>query len=764
MVAFEDEPLKTEDPPSSKFSDQCSEVSPADSWMRTSRVSLAWAAGEVEQVRWQWLHRNGFRDYDIIANEKIEASYQRGESHVRLKTGKNRRTPMEIFFVNMIQNDPITRNTRKVRRLGPDSWCGNVKRWIMSWIRYIETGSNPRVTFDMYDQRRKDLLASLENKEQNAMDIYGTNCAARCVRSVWFQIVSMMVVMLNTIWIGIDAQYNNEANVMKFTFFVFVEYIFCILFILELATRFFSYRLVKLCLLDAWFVFDFVLVFLMVLELWALPLYLLASGVESMSDPEFGNLSILRMARLLRLTRLSRIARLLRMIPEVMTLLKGITLALRSVGFTMLLLVVLLFIFGVIMKQQAEVDEVLAPVFPTVTESMWILLVQGAFLDEVGGILGTLKERSWALTIVFLFFVFLGCFTVLNMLIGILCEVMSSVSRAEKDFMAVAYLKSTLLDIMECHDKDDDRHIHKSEFDMMVRNPDMHATLVKFGVSVSDLISLKDVLFEQKVTNVQDEEAEGDMEASNSRSPGRKDSLASTASTKQDLVLQNDQVQPSKISFAVFLEIVLRLRGGNRANVNDIVDLRDYLRYRLDRLEHRIGEVEAVQPAIRHGSTSSLDVSTDTCSSVPNSAWRGYPPQHTTVNLALNEAGPLAPLAETGQERPSPLRCLAALSRNAPRSEERHSPRRCVAALSRKSPHSEEEPPSLRSAAAAIESEVFAEAEAVPPPLGTLILQQLESLRQEVGELRGEVSQIKETQDQLRSGAVWVRANTSRSL
>jgi len=47
---------------------------------------------------WQWEHRTGFRDYDMAANVRIEEAFQRGESKVRLKTGKNGTTPMEMAF------------------------------------------------------------------------------------------------------------------------------------------------------------------------------------------------------------------------------------------------------------------------------------------------------------------------------------------------------------------------------------------------------------------------------------------------------------------------------------------------------------------------------------------------------------------------------------------------------------------------------------------------------------------------------------------
>eukprot|EP00438_Fugacium_kawagutii_P012119 Skav220368 [mRNA] locus=scaffold609:151450:157723:+ [translate_table: standard] len=82
-------------------------------------------------------------------------------------------------------------------------------------------------------------------------------------------------------------------------------------------------------------------------------------------------LTILRTVRLLRLTRLGRIARLLRAVPEVVTLLKGIAAAIRSVFFTLLLLLVLLFVFGVVFKTQAKEDfPELHGLFPSVTLSV----------------------------------------------------------------------------------------------------------------------------------------------------------------------------------------------------------------------------------------------------------------------------------------------------------------------------------------------------------------------------------------------------------
>merc|ERR1719504_611801 len=97
---------------------------------------------------------------------------------------------------------------------------------------------------------------------------------------------------------------------------------------------------------DNWFKFDFVLVSFMILETWIMPL--VASGGGGLSQ-----LSILRLLRLLRLTRM---ARLMRSVPELLTLIKGIVAATRSVFSTMVLLILTTYVFGIIFTQAFKDD------------------------------------------------------------------------------------------------------------------------------------------------------------------------------------------------------------------------------------------------------------------------------------------------------------------------------------------------------------------------------------------------------------------------
>merc|ERR1719316_884742 len=82
----------------------------------------------------------------------------------------------------------------------------------------------------------------------------------------------------------------------------------------------------------------------MIMETWMMPLM--------MGDGEGGGAGSLSILRLLRLLRLTRMVRLMRSVPEVLTLIKGMAAASRSVASTMGLLVSFIYIFSIIFTQQ----------------------------------------------------------------------------------------------------------------------------------------------------------------------------------------------------------------------------------------------------------------------------------------------------------------------------------------------------------------------------------------------------------------------------
>merc|ERR1711974_141096 len=80
--------------------------------------------------------------------------------------------------------------------------------------------------------------------------------------------------------------------------------------------------------------------------------------------------------KIVRLCRTARIVRLLRMFPELLVLIRGIGIAIRSVFFTLVLLIVLTYVFSICLKIMTESDpDINNEYFPTVWTGVKTMLL-----------------------------------------------------------------------------------------------------------------------------------------------------------------------------------------------------------------------------------------------------------------------------------------------------------------------------------------------------------------------------------------------------
>lgn len=320
------------------------------------------------------------------------------------------------------------------------------------------------------DAMKASLYDDLDKKEYYVKDFYKeTGIVPEIAKSDWFGNVTLVVIMLNAIWIGIDTDHNKATTLNKADLeFQIAEHLFCTLFTTELLIRFLSFKEKVNCLRDGWFKFDTFLVTSMVIETWILPIIV--------GDGDGPGIVPLSMLRLLRLLRLSRMARLARSFPELVTLLRGMFAALRSVGSTIVLLILFMYVFGIVFAQQSKGIETLEEIFIPLPQAMFTLLVAGTICDDITTVADALKEESPVLCAMFFGFVVVAAFMMLNMLIGILCEVVTAVSEAEKEKAAVSFLKERLLGILKEVDQKDCGRISKDEFESFVMHPSAYAT------------------------------------------------------------------------------------------------------------------------------------------------------------------------------------------------------------------------------------------------------------------------------------------------
>jgi len=314
--------------------------------------------------------------------------------------------------------------------------------------------------------------------------------------------------------------------------------------------RFLSFQRKRNCFRDFWFVFDSVMAALMALDTWVMTILL--AILPNDGGGGLTNASMMRMLRLLRLTRMARMARLLQAVPELLILIKGIMSAMRSVLFTLLLLGLVLYVFGICFAQLTKDTPVGRRNFDTVPFAMHTLFLRGTLMEDMRPLVQELAQQHYGFAAIFYVFYIISASFLLNMLIGVLCEVVNAVAATEKEELTVNYVKSKL---QECFqhgglDTDCDGMISKDEFAKILDNPLAARSLTEVGVDVFGLVDLQDFIFE-----AEDE---------------------------------NGESKEKQLSFCDFMEVVLQLRGSNNATVKDIVDLRKFVQKNNKMLEERV--------------------------------------------------------------------------------------------------------------------------------------------------------------------------------
>merc|ERR1711871_1762872 len=104
--------------------------------------------------------------------------------------------------------------------------------------------------------------------------------------------------------------------------------------------------------------------------------------------------------------------------------------------------------------------------------------------------MGALWDESFALVLIFYVFLLLSALTVMNMLIGVLCEVVSAVAAAEKESLSVNYVKDKLHHILNRTglDEDGDGEVSKRKLQKLLEFPEACKALDEVGVDVYSLV------------------------------------------------------------------------------------------------------------------------------------------------------------------------------------------------------------------------------------------------------------------------------------
>jgi len=340
-------------------------------------------------------------------------------------------------------------------------------------------------------------------------------------RHPMFENIAMLAIILNVIYIGCDTAFNTaDALSEAEPVFIVFENLFCGFFLVEIIVRFGAIAEKWRAFRDMNFCFDLSLVTLMIAETWILFGIMLATS----SQIDFFDPSTLRLLRLLKISKVARIVRVLRTMPEIMILLKAVGVASRSVFFTMMLLGSVIYVFAIAFTHMTKDTHVGSMYFASLSHSSFTLLYAGCFGDGLREIADELYDESYLLGSALLLFLLFAPLTVLNLLVGVLVEVVGVVAATENESMDVQFVTDTIRGVMNS------------------------SSLERDAVSIEDFKAILD----NKVALRAFQEVGVDVVA---------------MAEYPDIIFGNDE----EISFKEFMEEVLLLRGSNAATLKDVI-------------------------------------------------------------------------------------------------------------------------------------------------------------------------------------------------
>jgi voltage-gated sodium channel len=441
---------------------------------------------------------------------------------------------------------------------------------------------------------KQKMQEALIKGEYNVFDFYHeTGCAQRIARSQLFENFTFLVITLNAVWLAIDADYNNAAMIVDADpVFQIAENLFCLYFSSELVIRFFAFARKCNCVKDFWFVFDFILVFTMVLETWVVTLAMTVLAKDGSGMGNSGGASVLRMFRMAKMGRVARMARILRAVPELVVLLKTIGVASRSVFFFLLFWTIIIYIFGLGLRQVTKGTDAGERYFASVPEAMNSLLLQG-IVPAQASFIDDLAEDNYLLWPIIIAFLVLVSITVMNMLIGVLVEVVGVVASTEKEKMLVLGVKHDLTMAMEMQGLSITRPFPQDEFVRVLLHPDMLSVLLNIGVDPVSIVETTEFIYA---------DLEKDAESKGVPSPG--------------------------LRFEDFIEIVLKMRGKNPATVKDVKELTRVMKAMLAKTEETVRKSVRQLAMDMQNMRQPLDDDDERYATERESFFRGEPSEH----------------------------------------------------------------------------------------------------------------------------------------
>lgn len=366
----------------------------------------------------------------------------------------------------------------------------------MSYQNYITARSDTQRDEELAHRKSREARNSsltLDDEQQGLFNRVNFGCEF-LERAMEYPV--LLVIMLNGVFLGIQAQYqsSNLTESVPQIFPVF-EIIFCVVFTLELIIHLGTHGVLfwSPCREGwAWNWFDSFLVVVQLIEV----IGMFTTGHESSTTPAVANMGFLRMLRVLRLFRVLRLVRLLQFISELKTIVSSIANSMRSLFWTVVLLLLQIYMFGIVFTQlvlshrieyeeKEKDDEHMQALYywwGTLFRSclsLYEAILGGVDWDDVCWPL--MQRVSILLGPIFIVYIAFSVLAMMNVITGIFVDSALHNAEKEKDKDFMQSFRSLMEDVVS-----EDGTVTLGQFETKMSMPELRAQVSHVGIEPKD--------------------------------------------------------------------------------------------------------------------------------------------------------------------------------------------------------------------------------------------------------------------------------------
>lgn len=356
-------------------------------------------------------------------------------------------------------------------------------------------------------------------------------CFQKVVQSHLFEMFFAAAILTNSLFVGGTVHYavSNPSSPVPLSFYI-VQHFYALVFLTELLLRLYSDGF-QMFWNDQWY-WNCLDLFIVATSLCEVVFDLIFLTQESSTVGTIENMSSVRIVRIIRITRLIRIfriTRIMRFVRALRTLVFSILCTLKSLIWAMLLLLLIVYVFGIIFTQAASDYLVGKGIYVDALPSAWAPPDEIISLRRYWGSLSTsmftlfkaiagglswqeavdcLELAGVAMVLIFLFFIAFAYFAVLNVVTGVFCQSAIESSQHDKEVVVqneLAKRKSyeeKITQLFRGIDTNDDGCITLQEFENHLQDEQVIAYFDALELGTSDAWSLFKLLDSDKTNTI----------------------------------------------------------------------------------------------------------------------------------------------------------------------------------------------------------------------------------------------------------------------